>query len=122
MSIRNFSEEVQYAYDGFQLPLTFRIGASIDLLKFITTPSKAQTLLLAIDALHPRSYSQRINAGLEYSFMNIVNARLGYLHNYDERAFTFGAGFKLGIFNVDYAYTPFGIFDEVSKLSIGISK
>ena len=122
MSIRNFSEEVQYAYDGFQLPLTFRIGASIDLLEFISKPSKAQALLLAIDALHPRSYSQRINAGLEYSFMNIVNARIGYLHNYDERAFTFGAGFKLGIFYVDYAYTPFGIFDEVSRISIGISK
>ena len=35
MSIRNFSEEIKYIEEGFQLPLTFRIGASIDALDFM---------------------------------------------------------------------------------------
>ena len=56
MSVRNFSDEAQYAYDGFQLPLTFRIGCSIDVFKLIPSSSKSHSLLLAIDALHPRSY------------------------------------------------------------------
>ena len=34
MSVRNFSEEVEYAYDSFQLPLTFRVGGFIDALSF----------------------------------------------------------------------------------------
>ena len=54
--------------------------------------------------------------------MGIISARFGYLHNYDERNFTFGAGVKLGAFKINYALTPFGVFDTVSRLSIGISK
>ena len=122
MSVRNFSDEAQYAYDGFQLPLTFRIGCSINIFKLTPSFSKSHSLLLAIDALHPRSYTQRMNIGLEYSFMGIISTRFGYLHNYDERNFTFGAGVKLGAFKINYALTPFGVFDTVSRLSIGISK
>ena len=122
MSVRNFSDEAQYAYDGFQLPLTFRIGCSINIVKLIPSFSESHSLLLAIDALHPRSYEQRINVGLEYSFMNIISTRIGYLHNYDERDFTFGTGVKLGMFKINYALTPFGVFDTVSRVSIGISK
>ena len=122
MSVRNFSDEAQYAYDGFQLPLTFRIGCSIDIVKLIPSFPESHSLLLAIDALHPRSYTQRVNAGLEYSYMNIISTRIGYLHNYDERDFTFGAGVKLGMFKINYALTPFGVFDTVSRVSIGISK
>ena len=54
--------------------------------------------------------------------MSTINARIGYLHNYDERAFTFGAGVTLGAFKINYALTPFGVFDTVSRISIGISK
>ena len=122
MSVRNFSDEAQYAYDGFQLPLTFRIGCSIDIFKLIPSSTKSHSLLLAIDALHPRSYTQRMNIGLEYLFMNIISTRIGYLHNYDERDFTFGAGVRLGMFKINYALTPFGVFDTVSRVSIGISK
>ena len=122
MSVRNFSDEAQYAYDGFQLPLTFRIGCSIDVFKLIPSSTKSHSLLFAIDALHPRSYEQRINVGLEYSFLNIISTRIGYLHNYDERDFTFGAGVRLGMFKINYALTPFGVFDTVSRVSIGISK
>jgi len=42
--------------------------------------------------------------------------------NYDERGLTAGAGFnkKLNTMTVgiNYAYTPFGIFDTVSRLSV----
>ena len=121
MSIRNFSNEVQYAYDGFQLPLTFRIGASINILNLISSIGKPHSLLLAIDALHPRSYSERLNIGIEYSFMDYITTRVGYLHNYDERSLTYGAGVSLGFLTIDYALTPFGVFDSVNRLGINIS-
>ena len=70
----------------------------------------------------PRSYPERVNLGLEYSFMSIGYMRLGYLYNYDERDLTYGAGFKLGPLSIDYALTPFGVFDSVNRISIGISR
>ena len=122
MSVRNFSDETQFAYDGFQLPLTFRIGSSIDILSFLPALSDKHSLLIALDALHPRSYPERLNLGLEYSFMKYGYARIGYLHNYDERDITLGAGFKVGPLKIDYALTPFGVFDSVNRISIGIAR
>ena len=122
MSVRNFSEEVEYGYDSFQLPLTFRIGGSIDVLSFVPSLAEKQSLRMALEALHPRSYPERVNLGLEYSFMNIGHLRLGYLFNYDERNLTYGAGIKLGPLKIDYALTPFGVFDSVSRISIGIAR
>ena len=122
MSVRNFSEEAEYGYDSFQLPLTFRIGGSIDVLSFVPSLAEKQSLRMALEALHPRSYPERVNLGLEYSFMNIGHLRLGYLFNYDERNLTYGAGIKLGPLKIDYALTPFGVFDSVSRISIGIAR
>mgnify|MGYP001396457359 CR=1 FL=1 len=122
MSVRNFSEEVEYAYDSFQLPLTFRVGGSIDALSFFPSLSDKQSLKMAVEALHPRSHPERVNLGLEYSFMGIGQLRLGYLFNYDQRDLTYGAGVKLGPLKIDYALTPFGVFDSVSRISIGIAR
>jgi hypothetical protein len=57
------------------------------------------SLLLAIDAIHPRDYSERINIGLEYSYLGIFNLRGGYRINYDEGNFTTGAGFRYSLSN-----------------------
>lgn len=122
MSVRNFSDESQFAYDGFQLPLTFRIGGSIDVLSFTSLGNSSHGMLMAFDALHPRSYPERINVGIEYSFRKMFMARTGYLYNYDERGITFGFGAKIGPIIIDYAHTPFGIFDAVSRISIGITR
>ena len=122
MSVRNFSEEVEYAYDSFQLPLTFRVGGSIEVLSFFPSLGGKQSLKMAVEALHPRSHPERVNLGLEYSFMDMGHLRLGYLFNYDERNLTYGAGIKLGPLKIDYALTPFGVFDSVSRISIGIAR
>ena len=122
MSVRNFSEEVEYAYDSFQLPLTFRVGGSIDVLSFVPSFSENQSLRMALEALHPRSHPERLNLGLEYSFLGMGHLRLGYLFNYDQRDLTYGAGIQLGPLKIDYALTPFGVFDNVSRLSVGIAR
>ena len=84
--------------------------------------SEKQSLRMALEALHPRSYPERLNFGLEYSFMDLGNVRLGYLFNYDERNLTYGAGIKLGPLKIDYALTPFGVFDSVSRISVSIAR
>lgn len=131
MTVRNFSQEIKYQTEGFQLPLTFSIGGSIDLiqfqfLQFLKSPFNPDTkLVLSVDALHPRSYAERMNIGIEYNPIDMFFIRTGYYGNYDERGFTFGFGFRLnkklkGI-GVDYAYTPFGLFDSVQQLSFQIT-
>ena len=122
MSVRNFSEEAEYGYDSFQLPLTFRIGGSIDVLSFFPSFSEKQSLRMALEALHPRSHPERLNLGLEYSFMGMGHLRLGYLFNYDERNLTYGGGIKIGPLKVDYALTPFGVFDSVNRISVSLVK
>tara|TARA_Y100001980_G_C14545172_1_gene324612 strand:- start:1234 stop:2214 length:981 start_codon:yes stop_codon:yes gene_type:complete len=122
MSVRNFSEEAEYGYDSFQLPLTFRIGGSIDVLSFFPSFSEKQSLRMALEALHPRSHPERLNLGLEYSFMGMGHLRLGYLFNYDERNLTYGGGIKIGPLKVDYALTPFGVFDSVNRISISLAR
>ncbi len=125
MSIRNFSQEIKYQTEGFQLPLTFTMGASVNLMSMIGFEAKQQSLILSIDALHPRSYSERINLGLEYTLFDLLVLRSGYLYNYDQRGLTAGIGIQKTIsgmlLEIDYAYTPFGVFDNVQRFSLNIA-
>lgn len=126
MSIRNFSQEIKYQAEGFQLPLTFTMGASMNVLGIFQIDAQKQSLIVSIDALHPRSYSERVNVGAQYTLSNLLVMRGGYMYNYDERGLTAGIGVQKSIsgllFKIDYAYTPFGIFDNVQRISINISR
>jgi len=125
MSVRNFSQETKFYTEGFQLPLTFTIGASMNLMDFLPSKSLVHQLILSVDALHPRSYSERVNIGMEYRMIDLINIRTGYLLNYDEQNITAGFGVQKHVgplfISVDYAYTPFGVFDNVQRLSINLS-
>ncbi len=118
MSVRNFSQEVRYAREGFQLPLTFDIGISMNLMDFMPEWSRNHSVLFSIDATHPRSYPEFAKFGLEYDFIKMFFLRLGYMSNRDEEGMTYGFGFQTFGLGVDYAYTPFGVFDNVQRFSI----
>lgn len=123
MCIRNFSQEVTYEDEGFQLPLTFRIGLAMDLLDVYPLLSKEyNSFLLAVDATHPRDYPEQINVGLEYLFYKTFSLRVGYSAPNDENGLSTGLGFQQSYQNymlaVDYAYTPFGAFKEVHRFSV----
>ena len=123
MSIRNFSPQFKYQNTAFQLPLTFTIGFAMDVLDFMG--DHKNSLLLAIDAIHPRDYTERINLGAEYWFMNMFALRGGYKFNYDEESLSGGIGIKsklggLGL-RVEYSYSDFGVFNAVNRVSLGIS-
>lgn len=118
MSVRNFSEEIAYVDEGFQLPLTFNIGASVDLMDFSPTSYEGHALLFSVDAVHPRSYHELLRVATEYSYNNFFFVRLGYISSRDEEGMTYGFGLeKFGV-GFDYAYTPFGVFDNVQRFSL----
>lgn len=123
VSVRNFSKEFKYEQESFELPLTFTIGFAMNLMDFWQTPD--HSLIMAIDAIHPRDYSERLNLGFEYWFKNMFALRTGYRYNYDEEGFTAGLGFHYNIsgidLKVDYSYSSFGVFDAVNRFGIGFS-
>jgi len=125
MTVRNFSEEVKYQQEGFQLPLTFKMGLSMDVMDFFFEKSPDHSLLISVDAIHPRDYTEQINVGGEYVFRGIFALRAGYKYNYDEQGLTAGFGLEKGLgqlqFGLDYAYTPFGVFDQVQRFSARLS-
>lgn len=121
MSIRNFSNEIAFEEENFQLPLTFSMGIFMNVFDFFPGFGSNQTLYTSIDAAHPRSYPEYINLGIEYGLNRILFFRYGLMQNRDERASNFGVGIQYAGLAVDYAYTPFGIFDEVQRFTIRFS-
>ncbi|MEE9168074.1 MAG: PorV/PorQ family protein [Candidatus Neomarinimicrobiota bacterium] len=124
MSVRNFSDEIKFESEGFQLPLTFRIGVSMDVLDLL--PEKTfQSLLVSLDAVHPRSYPEYVDLGMEYTLAGMFAVRSGYLFNREEQGLTVGVGVQKRLknifFAVDYSSSPFGVFGNIQRLSLQFS-
>ncbi len=98
MTVQHFSTDLKYEQEAFSTPLTFKIGVSMNLLDFYDNQSQSR-LTLAIDAIHPRDYTERINIGMEYDYLGLFRIRGGYRMNYDEGNFTAGAGIRYSISN-----------------------
>jgi len=127
MSIRNFSKDVTYEQEAFQLPLLFTLGISADLLDFIGSAGPNHSLMLFLDSTHPRSHPEQIKIGAEYQFHKLISLRAGYISSDSEDGVTYGFGVSssgLGVspvnFDVDYSYTPFGVFNNVHRISVSL--
>jgi hypothetical protein len=117
MSIRNFSKEIKFSHEGFQLPLTFTMGVSADVLDWIGRGSFDQSLVVSFDAVHYRSRPEQVMAGVNYTLFKKVSLRGGFVSGEEENGFTFGIGLATSGISVDYAYTPFGVFDSVQRFT-----
>ena len=125
MTVRNFSKEVTYVKEGFQLPLTFKIGLSMNMLDLTDLKPEEHQFLLCVDAEHPRDFQEQIRIGGEYMFLNILALRAGFVSGGDEYKGFYGLGLKKDLAGVglavDYCYAPFGIFDDVHRFSFQFS-
>jgi hypothetical protein len=125
MSIRNFSKEVKYAQEGFQLPLLFVMGISMDLMDFFPKTGLKQSLMMSVDATHDRSHSSKASehllVGLDYKLMDMLSVRGGYASGEDLSGFSFGIGLNRFGVSLDYAYTPYDYFDAVQRVTARIS-
>lgn len=119
MSARNFSRELTYAQENFELPLSFRIGLSMNLLDLTAVNPAVHSLLFSIDTERPRDYWEQVKIGTEYTFMNLLALRAGYITPTDEQGINVGLGLKnLAGIDLDYAYTQFGTFGSVNRISL----
>jgi hypothetical protein len=121
MSVRNFSKEMKYVEEGFQLPLVFNLGISMDVMDLVGKMPLEQSLVVSIDASHHRDHPEQLKFGLDYRLMRMLSIRGGYVTNNDEDGFTFGIGVSRFGVAFDYSVTPFGVFDKVQRMTARFS-
>ena len=124
MGVKNFSPQFKYQDEAFQLPLTFVMGFAVDVFDVLGMGG-SNSLLVALDAIHPRDYTERIHLGAEFLFLDMVALRGGYKFNYDIESFSLGGGVKLALggfaLKVDAAYSIIEDFDNVMRFTVGAS-
>lgn len=109
----------------FDLPLIFRVGVSMDMLK----GTGNSNLILSADALHPNDDVESVNLGAEYIFNDFVSLRAGYPALFSKDSFqgiSLGAGLNYTIMGstrltVDYAYRDFGLLNNVQMFTLGLN-
>lgn len=109
--------------DRWSLPLLFRFGLAMDLIK-----TYHQRLTLAVDAMHPNDNSEYINVGTEYGLNENIFLRAGYKNLFmqdSEEGLTAGIGLAYKLFGdvrlkFDYAYADFGVLENVQRLSFAL--
>jgi hypothetical protein len=126
MSMRNFSTFVQYQSFASPLPLAFAVGVGANVMDFVNKDiAKDHNVTLSAEFVHPNNYTDRVNAGVEYSFMDMFALRFGYESNQDIVDWSAGAGVKQSIggilFDVNYSYTHTKILDAVSRFSLNVA-
>jgi hypothetical protein len=119
----NETINAELSRDPYELPLTFRLGVSMDVLKGLYNSN----LILSVDALHPSDDVESINIGGEYVYHNILSLRAGWkdLFKTDtEQSVVFGGGVQYELsgtkLSFDYSYLYFGKLPNIQMFSFGI--
>lgn len=113
-----------YKTESYDIPLQFRIGLSMDVLKMDMVRATA-----SVDATHPNDNVEYINSGMEVAFDEMFFGRIGYnAYGMDnsEQGLTWGAGFLVQVSNVnavkvDYAFADHGRLKDVQYFNVGIT-
>lgn len=108
--------------DSWPLPLAFTVGLGMDVMQ-----SDDWRVTLASDANHPNNQKLHLNVGSEVSWREMLSLRAGYNSIFKEMAeegLTLGFGLRYPLGNVvilvDYSYTDFGVFNEISRYSLNL--
>lgn len=118
VAINNFAQEIRYERENFQLPLSFKIGISMNLMDFVPGISEDHSFYASIDAVHPRSYDEFLNFGAEYVFSKTIALRVGYITKHPDYSLTAGVGLRKAGIAVDYSFMPHKIFNDIHRFSV----
>ena len=93
----------------------------MDVIDFIPSISDYNKLIISIDAVHPRSYTEFLNIGSEYIFMKTFMLRAGYVTKQDDYGLTLGLGVNKFGFAFDYSYTSHKNFNNIQRFSFSFA-
>jgi len=116
---KNRLTKAQLETEDFPLPLSFQVGITLDLYT-----SNFLNIRGGLDAIHPNDNTERITAGIEFSFFDRLFLRGGYKFNYDDTKYTFGAGANIPVastrISFHYAYSLYDILPSVHRISLDL--
>ena len=127
MSLRNYSGQLLYENEEFQLPLTYRIELSANLFRLLPwSPGEGQQLIMSIAGVDPRERPQYLNFGFEYGFGDLLALRAGWngqAAEDDIGGLTAGAGVKIHSLGArgrfDVAWASYGsVLGSVLRVSL----
>ena len=131
MSAQNFAGSVKYIssgsqdVEGYDIPLLFRIGASIDLVSggdAFLNAGPDHRLMLGVETVNSNDYGERWHVGGEYSFRDFISLRGGYRFNYDEGNLSFGIGLQQKIsdmmLKLDYSYVSYEHLESPHRVTL----
>ncbi len=132
MSAQNFSKSVNFLAvgsrkEGYDIPLLFSIGASIDIINpkdaFINA-GEQHVVTVALQTVNSNDYGERWDVGVEYQFADFLSLRGGYRFNYDDGNTSFGVGVHKQLGNldlrVDYSYVAYQYLSSPQRVSLTI--
>ncbi|MFH1562334.1 MAG: PorV/PorQ family protein [Nitrospirota bacterium] len=110
--VQNIGKNMKFIEKNEKLPLIFRLGASYKLIE--------KNVLLSLDIGKSVASNIKFNLGAEYYLTTLLKLRGGYNSTNDtDNGWTAGVGFKIkDIFELDYAYIPYGELGDTQRISI----
>lgn len=134
MSFQNFGNSVKFLdfgqqTEGYDLPLIFRLGMSVDVINPGDAFFNAGTdhrLTLAVDAINTNDFGDRYHLGAEYAFHGfegfVLSLRGGYRFNYDEGNLSLGAGVEGTLAGMtlrfDYSYVHYEFLESPNRMTL----
>ncbi len=132
MAAQNFAGSVKWLErsdreEGYDIPLVYRVGASIGLLgatdAFVDAGGEHR-FEMNVDAIHTNDYAERLHVGGEYRFSDLLALRGGYRFNYEEGNWSFGFGLNYEFSGMevqtDYAYVSYEFLDTPHRLTVSL--
>lgn len=117
-SIQNFGVNAKFINDEFKMPSVLKLGAAVEVMG---REGSDDRLTLLAEALHPNDSPEKINAGAEYSWRNILSLRAGYKFFTDEESYSVGVGLnpQLSVpFSLDFAYSDYGRLGKITRFTV----
>jgi hypothetical protein len=122
VTFQNYSSDMQYWREAFQMPLVLKMGLAMNVGRLFLQDDIIK-INTSIDLLHPIDYSERVHAGAEVVYSDLVALRLGYQFNHDVENFSAGFGLKYNyqgiVGSLDYSYTHAAYFEDIHRFSLG---
>jgi Type IX secretion system protein PorV len=133
MAVRNFGPEMELdggyldfdngsvaeettAFLPYHFPMVFKLGVALD-----PVLTDVHRLTLAGDLEHPNDNIERVNVGAEYGFQELFFLRGGYTFRHDTLGLSAGVGAMWQNFGVDYAFSEYGILEDVHRFNVSFS-
>ncbi|MDI6780945.1 MAG: PorV/PorQ family protein [bacterium] len=113
MAVSNAGIGLKYHQKRDELPLSLRFGMGGEVYA-----QKSDKLLLTGDIIWYKNEDLRLSVGLEYNYANVLFLRTGY--NAVENDYTLGIGWKIGNYQLDYAYCPLKNLENSHRMSLKV--